>query len=172
MSDTVRPIKTVGWVTAYVARWPFRHIRGSNWLRDYFANVLGNVGETSISQIYGLEFRDHISPPKIRDLLLVSIMQGLILLALVSLSVWMWNVTNDYVLPALVLFSVFHVVPSDQDFLTSGSMANHVPSWLSPITSALSFVVSLPAMIVALPAALLWGVFGTIKFELSKSETG
>lgn len=172
MPETVRPFKTVGWVTAYVARWPFRHIRGSKWLRDFFADALGNVGENSISQIYGLEFRDHISPPKIRDLLLVSIMQGLILLALAALSVWMWNVTDDYVLPALILFSVFHVIPSDQDFLTSGSMAKHVPSWLSPITSALSFVVSLPAMIVALPAAVLWGVFGMIKFELSKSETG
>lgn len=46
-------------------------------------------------------------------------------------------------------------------------MADRVPSWLSPLTGALSFVVSLPAMVVALPVAILWGSIGALRITLS-----
>ena len=95
-------------------------------------------------------------------------MQGLILIAFIGLSVWAWNVTGDYILPAFLLLSIFHVIPSEQDFLTSGSMERIVPSILKPVTSALSFFVSIPAMIIVIPAAVIWGVTGAVKNGPSK----
>ena len=167
----LRPLSTVRMVTAYVARWPLRHVYGGEWLKRYFDHLLSQVGSRAVLKIYGLEFRDSTTPPKIHDLLLVSVMQGIILLGLVGLSWWAWEATNDYVLPALIIFSVFHVIPSDRDFLTSGDLAQRVPKWLTPLTSALSFIVSLPAMIVALPASVLWGSVGWMKLRFTKSET-
>lgn len=167
----LRPLSTVGMITAYVARWPLRHVYGGDWLKTHFERLLKRVGSRSVLKIYGLEFRDSVSPPKISDLLLVSIMQGLILLGLFSLAWWAWKITGDYVLPAFIVFSVFHIIPSERDFLTSGAMADRLPRWITPITSALSFVVSLPAMVIALPASLLWGLLGWIKLRFERSET-
>ena len=170
MSEPLQPIATIRSITGYVARWPFRHINGALWLSNNFRDVIGRVGTQSISCVYGLEFRDHVRPPKVRDLALVSIMQGVILLAFIGLAIWAWNATGDYILPGFLLLSVFHVIPSPQDFLTSGSLEKRVPPWLKPITSALSFFVSMPAMIIAIPAAVVWGLIGTIKNVPNKSE--
>ncbi|NQY97503.1 MAG: hypothetical protein HRT82_10110 [Henriciella sp.] len=166
----LRPLSTVRMVTAYVARWPLRHVYGGKWLSDHFDRTLKQIGPHAVLKVYGLEFRDSSSPPKIHDLVLVSIMQGLILFGVIGLSWWSWKTTNDYVLPAFIVFSVFHVIPSDRDFLTSGSLAERVPSWLTPLTSALSFIVSLPAMFVALPASIVWGLLGLLKLSFSNSE--
>lgn len=166
----LRPISTMRMVTAYVARWPLRYVYGGKWLNSHFDRMLSQIGASSVLQIYGLEFRDSSSPPKIHDLLLVSLMQGIILLGLVSLSWWSWKSTNDYVLPAFIVFSVFHVIPSDNDFLTSGPLAARIPNWVVPFTSALSFIVSLPAMVIAIPASIVWGLVGWLKHELSKPE--
>ncbi|MEL7096474.1 MAG: hypothetical protein AAFV59_02790 [Pseudomonadota bacterium] len=167
MGDTeIKPMRTIRLVLSYVARWPFRHIYGSAWLGDHFDTILAKVGGKCIRKVYGLEFRDNRIPPKIDDLFLVSLMQAIILLGLVALSWWAWKLTNDYVSPAFLLFSVFHVIPSEQDFLTSGTLASRVPNWLTPLTSALSFVVSLPAMVIALPAVIVWGCIGWIKMQL------
>lgn len=167
MGDTeIKPMTTMRLALSYVARWPFRHIYGSDWLRDHFNAVLAQAGWKSIREVYGFEFRDNQMPPKIYDLFLVSFMQAIILFALIASSWWAWNLTNDYVLPAFILFSVFHVIPSEQDFLTSGTLASRVPNWLTPLTSALSFVVSLPAMIIALPAVIVWGCIGWLKLKL------
>ena len=157
-------------MTAYVARWPLRHVYGARRLNAYFDRTLNQVGRRSIMEIYGLEFRDSATPPRIDDLFLVSVMQGLILLSLIALACWAWDTTNDYVLPGFIIFSVFHVIPSERDFLTSGELAERVPEWLVPFTSALSFVVSLPAMLVALPSSIVWGLIGWVRFKLSKSE--
>ena len=167
----LRPFSTVREVTIYVARWPLRHVYGGQWLKDHFERMLSDVGARALSQIYGLEFRSDPSTPKIRDLYLVSLMQGLILLMLVALSWLAWKATSDYVLPAFIFFSVFHVIPSDRDFLTSGDLADRVPKWLIPLTSALSFIVSLPAMIVALPAAIVWGLLGWVKLNAVGQDT-
>ena len=171
MEDTeFKPMTTMRLVLSYVARWPFRHIYGLEWLRDHFDTVLAKAGGKSIREVYGLEFRDNRMPPKINDLFLVSLMQAIILLGLVALSWWAWKLTNDYVLPAFILFSVFHVIPSEQDFLTSGRLARRVPHWLTPLTGGLSFVVSLPAMIIALPAVIVWGCIGWLKFKLVRPD--
>lgn len=161
----LRPLSTVRTITMYVARWPLRHVYGGKWLKDHFERLLSDVGARAVLQIYGLEFRSDSSAPKIRDLFLVSLMQGFILLALIAVSWWAWKATGDYVLPAFIIFSVFHVIPSDRDFLTRGELADRVPNWLIPLTSALSFIVSLPAMIVALPAAIVWGLLGWLKLS-------
>jgi hypothetical protein len=165
----LRPLYSVKLMTAYVSRWPFRHIYGAAWLKSYLDQVLGQDGSRSILKVYGLEFRDSSSPPKIHDLVLVTVMQCLILLSVIAAAWWAWEATNDYVLPGFIVFSIFHVVPSDQDFLTSGRMADRVPAWISPITNALSFVVSLPAMIIAIPMSIIWGALGWLKLELSKT---
>ena len=170
VSQPLRPYITVKLVTAYVARWPFRHVYGGAWLRDYFAEVLTRIGSRSISDVYGLEFRDNVSPPKVRDVFIVSVMQAVILLAIMAFAWTSYRLTGDYVVPAFILFSVFHVIPSDRDFLTSGDLAERVPQWLTPVTSALSFVVSLPAMVVALPAAVIWGCIGTAKYQFTDSR--
>lgn len=167
MGDTeINPMRTMRLVLSYVARWPLRHIYGPAWLGDHFNTVLAKAGGKSIREVYGLEFREKQMSPKINDLFLVSLMQAIILLGLVALSWWAWKLTNDYVLPAFLLFSVFHVIPSEQDFLTSGRLASRVPNWLTPLTSALSFVVSLPAMIIALPAVIVWGSIGWLKLKI------
>ena len=169
MGDTeIKPMMTMRLVASYVVRWPFRHIYGPEWLGDHFNAFLARAGGKSIREVYGLEFRGNQMPPKISDLLLVSVMQAIVLLALAGLSWWAWKLTNDYVLPAFILFSVFHVIPSKQDFLTSGTLASRVPKWLTPFTSALSFVVSLPAMIIAVPAVIVWGCAGWLKFKLAR----
>lgn len=169
MADTeINPMRTIRLVLSYVARWPFRHIYGSAWLSDHFDTVLAKADGKSIREVYGLEYRDNRMPPKINDLFLVSLMQAIILLGLVALSWWAWKWTNDYVLPAFIVFSVFHVIPSEQDFLTSGELARRVPSWLMPFTSALSFFVSLPAMMIALPAVIVWGCIGWLKLKLMR----
>ena len=117
MGDTeINPMRTIRLVLSYVARWPFRHIYGSAWLSDHFDTVLAKADGKSIREVYGLEYRDNRMPPKINDLFLVSLMQAIILLGLVALSWWAWKWTNDYVLPAFIVFSVFHVIPSEQDF--------------------------------------------------------
>ena len=169
MTDTShppdRPLAAIAAMTAYVARWPFRHVHGSDWLRERFSVSLTEVSSRTIARTYGLYFRDSESPPKVEDLRLVTLMQTLILATLMAL-IWLsWTMTDDYVLPALMAFSVFHLVPSRQDFLTEGRLADRVPSWLTPITGALSFVVSLPGMLIALPAAIVWGVIGTLKLK-------
>lgn len=170
MGDTeIKPMRTMRLVLSYVARWPFRHIYGSAWLGEHFHIVLAKAGTKSIREVYGLEFRGNQMPPKVNDLFLVSIMQALILLSLIAFSWLAWNLTNDYVLPAFIVFSVFHVIPSEQDFLTSGRLASRVPNWLTPFTSALSFVVSLPAMIIALPAVIVWGCIGWLKLKLVRT---
>jgi len=170
VSQNLRPYITVKLVTVYVARWPFRHVYGGAWLRDYFAEVLRRIGPRSISEVYGLEFRDSVTPPKIRDVFIVSVMQAAISLAIMALAWTSYRLTSDYVVPAFILFSVFHVIPSDRDFLTSGDLADRVPRWLTPVSSALSFVVSLPAMIAALPAAVIWGCVGTAKYQFTNSR--
>ncbi|MEL7033986.1 MAG: hypothetical protein AAGK80_17015 [Pseudomonadota bacterium] len=167
----LRPLSTVGMITAYVARWPLRHVYGGYWLKTHFDHLLKSVGSRSVLRIYGLDFRDSVSPPKINDLLLVSTMQVIILLGLFGLAWWAWKITGDYVLPAFIVFSVFHVIPSERDFLTSGAMADRLPRWITPVTSALSFVVSLPAMVIALPASLFWGVLGWMKVTFERPET-
>jgi len=164
-AQPLRPLSTVRTVTMYVARWPLRHVYGGKWLKDHFERMLSDVGARAVLQIYGLEFQSDTSAPKIRNLFLVSLMQGLILLALIAVSWWAWKATSDYVLSAFIIFSVFHAIPSDRDFLTSGELADRVPKWLIPLTSALSFIVSLPAMIVALPAAIVWGLLGWVKLR-------
>lgn len=169
-AQPMRPLITIRMITLYVARWPLRHVYGGQWLQDHFRRVLGEVGPTAIRRIYGLEFRDATGVPTIRDLFFVSVMQGFVLLGLIGLSWWSWRATNDYVLPAFIAFSVFHVIPSDRDFLTSGELAARVPKWITPLTSALSFIVSLPAMIVALPASLIWGLGGLLKLRLTNWE--
>lgn len=170
VSQNLRPYITVKLVTAYVARWPFRHVYGGAWLRNYFAKVLTRIGPRSISEVYGLEFHDSVTPPKIRDVFIVSVMQAAILLAIMALAWTSYRLTSDFVVPAFILFSVLHIIPSDRDFLTSGDLADRVPRWLTPVTSALSFVVSLPAMIVALPAAVIWGCIGTAKYQFTNSR--
>lgn len=169
-AQPLRPFTTVRLVTSYVARWPLRHVYGGRWLQDHFRRVLSEVGPTAIRRIYGLEFRDPSATPTIRDLFLVSLMQGLILLSLIGLTWWSWQATHDYVLPAFIAFSVFHLIPSERDFLTSGDLADRVPKWITPLTSALSFIVSLPAMIVALPASVIWGIGGVMKLRFTSRE--
>ncbi len=169
-AQPLRPLSTVRMVTTYVARWPLRHVYGGQWLKDHFDRMLSDLGSNAVLKIYGLEFRSSPVTPKIRDLFLVSIMQGLIVLALLGLSWWAWKATSDYVLPAFIVFSVFHVIPSDRDFLTSGKLADRVPKWMTPLTSALSFIVSLPAMIVALPASIIWGLCGIVKLQFADLE--
>ena len=169
-SEQIRPLSTVKSITTYVARWPLRHVYGGQWLTDHFDRTINQIGRRAILKIYGLEFRDSATPPRIHDLFLVSVMQAFILLSLIALSWWVWKATNDHVLPAFMVFSVFHGIPSDRDFLNSGDLAERVPDWLAPFTSALSFVVSLPAMLVALPASIAWGLIGWVKYKVSNSE--
>lgn len=162
-AQSLRPVTTVSIVTIYVAKWPLRHVYGGAWLNNSLDRMLNQVGAQSVLKVYGLEIRDSETPPKIHDLVLVSVMQGLILLGLFGLTWWTWRATDDYLLPAFIVLSVFHVIPSEQDFLTSGTLEKHIPAWLKPLTSALSFFVSLPSMTIALPAAIIWGIIGTLK---------
>lgn len=164
------PIAAIIAISSYVACWPLRHVRGSDWLRARFTKLLERAGSRSIERTYGLYFHDPYHPPKISDLAFVTLMQVFVVLAFAG-SIWTaWAYTHDYVLPLLIAFSVFHLVPSPQDFLTEGRMADRVPSWLSPLTGALSFVVSLPAMVVALPVAILWGSIGALRITLADRQ--
>jgi hypothetical protein len=162
-AQPIRPVTTVTSVAIYVAKWPLRHVYGGAWLNNSLDRMLAQIGAQSVLKVYGLEIRDSRTPPRIHDLLLVSFMQALILLSLFGLTWWTWRATDDYLLPAFIVLSVFHVIPSDEDFLTGGTLEKHVPVWLKPLTSALSFFVSMPALIIALPAAIVWGIIGTLK---------
>lgn len=158
-------------MTSYVARWPLRHIYGGPWLRSRFAASLDRVGSRTISGTYGLSFRDSETPPAINDLVLVTMMQILILLALGLQWWWIWAMTEDWIVAAIFPFSAFFAVPSDEDFLTEGPMEERVPRWLKPITSAFSFIATLPAMMIAIPAVLLWGLLGMAKSNTVKGGT-
>lgn len=169
MSGIKHPFETIYRVAAYVARWPLRYLNGDDWLRSNLDQVLDAVGAESILQIYGLEFRNCPKPLKVQDLLLVTLMQILILIALLGVAWWAWAATNDYVYPAFIFISVFHAVPSEREFLAHSYTQKNEQSWLSPGSELFSFVISLPALIVALPAAVLWGLIGAVKYQLSKA---
>ena len=164
-----KPLAAVAAMTAYVSRWPLRHIYGGNWLRDRFATSLSRVGPNTVAKTYGLYFRDSAAPPKVDDLVFVTLMQMLVLLALGGLGWSFWMLSGDWAIGMIAAFSVFYAVPTQKDFLTEGQMADRVPIWLKPITSALSFIVTLPAMLVAIPVALIWGMIGAARYHLSKS---
>ncbi|MEO1018221.1 MAG: hypothetical protein AAFY56_11080, partial [Pseudomonadota bacterium] len=96
-----------------------------------------------------------------------TMMQMLVILAL-GVLVWsFWTLSGDWAIGMIAAFSVFYAVPTQKDFLTEGQMAERVPTWLKPITSALSFIVTLPAMLVAIPVALIWGMIGTARYYSS-----
>ena len=169
IAPPIKPLAAVAAMTAYVSRWPLRHIYGGHWLRDRFAASLSRVGPKSVAKTYGLYFRDSAAPPKVDDLVFVTMMQMLVILAL-GVLVWsFWTLSGDWAIGMIAAFSVFYAVPTQKDFLTEGQMADRVPAWLKPITSALSFIVTLPAMLVAIPVAVIWGIIGTVRIYFEKS---
>ena len=170
LQPQIKPMAAVAAMTAYVSRWPLRHVYGGDWLRARFAASLERVSPRAIAQTYGIYFRDSSSPPKVEDLAFVTIMQSLVLAGFIALVWAVWSLSGDWALGLIAAFSVFYAVPSRQDFLTEGGMAERVPNWLRPVTSALSFVVTLPAMVVAIPAALIWGVIGAVRYHTAKTR--
>lgn len=167
IAPPIKPLAAVAAITAYVSRWPLRHIYGGDWLRDRFAASLSRVGPNTVAKTYGLYFKDSAAPPKVDDLVFVTLMQMLVIVAL-GILVWsFWTLSGDWAIGLIAAFSVFYAVPTQKDFLTEGEMAERVPVWLKPITSALSFIVTLPAMLVAIPVALIWGMIGTARYYSS-----
>lgn len=165
----IKPLAAVAAMTAYVSRWPLRHIYGGHWLRDRFAVSLSRIGPNTVAKTYGLYFRDSAASPKVDDVIFVTLMQMLVLLALGGLVWSFWTLSGDWAIGTIAAFSVFYAVPTQKDFLTEGDMAERVPAWLKPITSALSFIMTLPAMLVAIPVALIWGMIGTARIYFAKS---
>lgn len=169
IAPPMKPLAAVAAMTAYVSRWPLRHIYGGHWLRDRFAASLSRVGPNTVAKTYGLYFSDSAAPPKVDDLVFVTLMQMLVLLGLGGLVWSFWTLSGDWAIGLIAAFSVFYAVPTQKDFLTEGDMADRVPTWLKPITSALSFIVTLPAMFVAIPIALIWGIIGAARYYLASS---